>query len=155
MQFITYFFASMISFSGLLIGIMLVKIAPEEQKPLEKYFALARKILLLMIFIFALLYYFNDYFNLLILTAYLLFLLFTNFKVKDLLKNSIITYTFLGILFFLSSKNTNIFVIESSLILLYGMPTASLIYNKKEKNQHKIIFYNAGFIIIANLLFFV
>ena len=155
MQFINYFFASIISFSGLLIGVMLVKIAPEEQKPLEKYFILARKILLLMIFVFAVFYYINNYFNLLVLIAYFIFLLFINFKMKDLLKGSMIIYTFLGILFFLSSKNLNLFVIESSLILLYGMPAASLLCNKKEKNQYKIIFYNAGFIIIANLLFFV
>ena len=155
MQSINYFFASIISFLGLLIGVMLVKIAPEEQKPLEKYFVLARKILLLGIFIFAIFYYFNYPFNLLILTAYFVFLLFMKYKINDLSKSSIITYTLLGILFFLSSKNTNLFVIESSLILLYGIPTASLIYNKKEKNHYKLLFYNIGFVIIANLLFFI
>jgi len=55
MQFTNYFFASIISFLGLLIGIILVKIAPEEQKTLQKKFSLARKFLLLLIFIFVLL----------------------------------------------------------------------------------------------------
>ena len=155
MQFINYFFASAVSFFGLAIGIMLVKIAPEEQKPLERYFILSRKILLLLIFIFAVFYYINDYFNLLALLGYFLFLLFIEFKISDLLKKSIITYCVLGILFFLSLKNTNLFTIESSLILLYGLPTASLIYNKKEKNEFNVIFYNLGFVIIANLLFFI
>jgi len=154
MQFINYFFASIISFLGLFIGILLVRIAPEEQKPLEKYFVLSRKILLYLIFIFAVFYYFNDYFNLAILLTYFIFLLVIEYKVKDLLKKSIIIYTFLGILFFLSSKNTSLFTMEASLILLYGMPTASLIYNKKEKNHYKVIFYNMGFVVIANLLFF-
>ncbi len=154
MQFINYFFASIISFLGLFIGILLVRIAPEEQKPLEKYFVLSRKILLYLIFIFAVFYYFNDYFNLAILLTYFIFLLVIEYKVKDLLKKSIIIYAFLGILFFLSSKNTNLFTMESSLILMYGMPTASLIYNKKEKNYYKVIFYNMGFVVIANLLFF-
>ena len=155
MQFINYFSASAISLLGLLIGILLVKIAPEEQKPLEKYFVPAGKILLLTIFIFLIFYYFRDVFFLLALIGYLLFLLFIEFKVSDLYKKSIITYAVLGILFFLSSKNTNLFVIESSLILLYGMPAASLMYSKKEKNEYKIIFYNAGFFIIANLLYFI
>ena len=137
------------------MGIMLAKIAPEEQKPLEKYFSLSRKILLLLIFIFAVFYYINDYFNLLALLGYFLFLLFIEFKISDLLKKSIIIYCVLGILFFLSSKNMNLFTIESSLILLYGLPTASLIYNKKEKNEFNIIFYSIGFVIIANLLFFI
>ena len=155
MQFINYLFASIISFLGLLIGIMLVKIAPEEQKPLENYFILSRKILLLLIFVFAAFYYINDYFNLLALFGYFLFLLLIEFKVKDLLKKNIIIYTLLGILFFLSFKNTNLFVMESSMILLYGAATASLIYSRKEKNEFKIIFYNLGFVIIANLLHFI
>ena len=155
MQFINYFFASIISYSGLLIGILLVKIAPEEQKPLEKYFILLRKILLLIIFIFLIFYYFNEYFSMLILIAYFIFLLIIEYKINDLLKKSIIIYSLIGILFFLSSKNTNLFAIESSLILLYGISTASLIYRRKEKNHYRILFYNLGFVIIANLLFFI
>ena len=154
MQFINYFSASIISFFGLLIGILLIRIAPEEQKPLEKYFFLLREILLLMIFIFAMFYYFKDYFNLMILIAYFIFILFIELNIRDLLKKSIIIYSIFGILFFLSFRNTNLFAIESSLILLYGIPTASLMYNKKEKNHYKVIFYNIYFIIIANILFF-
>ena len=137
MQFINYFFASLISFSGLLIGILLVKIAPEEQKPLEKYFILARKLLLLTIFIFLAFFYFNNYFNLAALIGYFVFLLFIENKMKDLLRKSIIIYTAFGVLFFLSSKNINLFTIEASLILLYGILTASLIYNKKQRNHYK------------------
>ncbi len=155
MQFINYFFASIISFSGLMIGLMLVKIAPEEQKPLEKYLILARKIMLLMIFIFIMFYYLNSWFYVLTLIAYFAFLLFIEYKANDMLKKSMLIYAVLGILFFLSSRNTNLFAIESSLILLYGLPTASLIYRRKEKNHYKSIFYNLGFILISNMLFFI
>ncbi len=154
MQFINYFFASIISFLGLFIGIMLVKIAPEEQKPLKKYFSLLRKIFLLLIFIFLALYYFNNGFYTAILIAYFLFLLFIEYKISDLMKKSIFIYSALGILFYLSFSNTNLFAVESSLILLYGLPTASLIYKAKERNHFKVIFYNIGFVILANLLFF-
>mgnify|MGYP001580588941 CR=1 FL=1 len=155
MQFINYFSASIISFSGLLIGLMLVKIAPEEQKPLEKYLNLARKIILLMIFVFIMFYYFNSWFYALALISYFLFLIFMEYKTDDMLKKSMLIYAVLGILFFLGSRNTNLFIIESSLVLLYGLPTASLMYNKKEKNEYKLIFYNLGFVIIANVLFFI
>ena len=155
MQFINYFLASIITFSGLAIGMLLVKIAPEEQRPLKKYLSLLRKVFLYLIFIFLLPYYFNSLLYLLILMAYFIFLLFVEYKIQDLLRKSIIISAALGILFFLSSKNTNLFTIESSLILMYGLPTASLLYNKKEKNQYKFIFYNFVFIIIANLLFFI
>jgi len=154
MQFINYFSASIISFLGLLIGILLVEIAPEEQKPLQKYFVLLRKIFLFLIFIFLVFFYFNNAFNLMILLVYFAFLLFVEYKVNDLSKKSIIVYASIGILFFLSSKNLNLFVIESSLILLYGITIASLMYNRREKNIYKIISYNLIFIAIANLLFF-
>ena len=155
MQFINYFFVSLISFLGLFIGTMLVRIAPEEQKPLRKYFLLSRKILFVLIFLFLIFYYFHK-------TAYLStiiiifgFLIFVEYKINDLFKKSIFNYLFFGILFFLSSINQNLFVIESSLILLYGLPTASLLCNKKEKNQYKTLFYNTGFVLLTNLSFFV
>ena len=152
MQFINYFFASLASFSGLLIGMLLIKIAPEEQKPLEKYLVWARKIILLLVFVFSMFYFFNNYLNLLILLGYFAFTLLLEYNLKGLFRKTIVTYTLLGILFFLSSKNMNLFVIESSIILLYGIPTASLLYRKKEPN-YKIITYNIGFLIISNLLF--
>lgn len=153
MQFINYFFASIISFSGLLIGLLLVKVAPEEQKPLEKHFVLFGKILLLMIFVFILFYHINDYFNILIQIGLLVFLLFIDYKVIDLRKKSAVVYAMLGILFFLSSGNQNLFVIASSLMLLYGLPAASSLYDKKGDYCRPVI-YNAGFLVIANLLFF-
>ena len=154
MQFINYFFASVISFSGLVTGLMLVKIAPEEQKPLEKYLILARKTILFMIFVFIMFYYFDSRFYILTLIVYFAFLLFVEYKTNDMLKKSMLVYSVLGILFFLSSRNTNLFAIVSSLILLYGLPTASLMYKRKE-NNNKIIFYNIVFILIANMLFFI
>ena len=155
MQYTHYLFSSVISYLGLLIGIMLVKIAPEEQRPLERYLSLTRKLFLFLIFVFIMFYYFNNQFYFITLLGYFIFILFIDYKANDSLKKSIIIYAVLGILFFLSSKNTNLFVIESSLILLYGILTASSIYNRKEKNHYKIIFYNSVFAIIANLLFFV
>lgn len=153
MQFINYFFVSIISFLGLLIGTYLVQIAPEEQKPLEKNFFLIRKIFLLLIFVFLVYYFYNSYLYLFSLIVLFIFLLFIEFKINNLSKKSIIIYLLLGVLFFLSSKNINLFTVESSLILLYGLPTASLIYKTKEKNYNEVLFYNMGFIIAANLLF--
>lgn len=154
MQFVNYFFASIISFSGLLTGLILTRIAPEEQKPLKKYFDITRKIMLVLIFAFLFFYSYNNHLYFAVLTAYFAFLLFIEYKINDLPKRNIIIYILLGILFFLSSKNTNLFVIESSLVLLYGLPTASLIYDKKRKNEYKTLLYNVGFLIITNLLFF-
>ena len=155
MQFMTYFFASTISFLGLLIGIILINIAPEEQKLLSKYFGRARKIILLLIFIFLLFYFYNNIFYLSILLAYLAFAAFIEYRIHDLLGKSMIFYILLGILFYLGRNNIHLFTIESSLILLYGVSTASMVYSTKEKSHFKLLFYNMGFLIIANNLFFI
>lgn len=153
MQFINYFFASIMSFSGLLIGLLLVKMAPEEQKPLQKYFDLGRKILLSAVFAFLAFYYFSSWIYFIALAFPIAFLFLTESKIRDLPKKHAATYAILGALFYLSSKNANLFTIESSMILLYGLPAASLSY-KKGKNQ-KIILYSAGYIIVASLLFLI
>ena len=155
MQIINYFFASIISFFGILIGIILINIAPEEQKPLSKYFNRIRKILLLLIFVFLLFYFYNSVFYLLILFVYLIFAIIIEYRINDLFRKSMIFYILLGILFYLSKNNLNLFTIESALILLHGMPTASLIYSQRQKNNFKLLFYNIGFLLIANFLFFI
>lgn len=147
MQPINYFFASVASFSGLLIGLIMVKIAPEEQKPLQKYFALMGKILLLLVFIFLIFYFLNNWIYFTVLAAVFALLLFAEYQIKALPKRLIITYSVLGILFYLSSKNVNLLVMESSLIFLYGLAAAPLM-------QKKGIFYSMmASIAISNLLF--
>ncbi len=154
MQFLNYFLASLLAFGGLVIGYSLVRIAPEEKKPLSVYFAFARLSLIGLIFAFAMFYYFRDYFSLLVLAVYFVFIMLAEYRINDLLKKSIISYIFLGIVFYLSSKNMNLFAIESSLIMLYGVAAASLLYDKKKCSLLKMLFYSSGFLIIANALFF-
>ena len=154
MQFTNYFLASIISFLGLLIGIVLVKIAPEEQKPLKKYFLFCRKALLLLIFVFIIRYYYKSFPYLAALMLCCVLLLFFEFKL-DLLRKSVLDYAAFGLVFFLSAKNQSLFTIESSLILLYGVPTASFLYARKSKNNYKIFLYNSLFVLISVLLFVV
>ena len=154
MQFINYFLSSIIAFSGLAIGMILITIAPEEQKPLQKYFNFAEKIILMLIFIFLFFYYYKNNFYFFTILFYLIFVIFVEYKTQGLRK-SIFAYSTLGILFFLGAENTNLFAIESSLILLYGVIVSSLLFKKKEKNYFSIVFYNAGFLVISNLLFLI
>ena len=100
-------------------------------------------------------YYFNRAFYLLILFLYLIFAAVIEYRIKDSFRKSMLNYILLGILFYASQNNINLFVIESSLILLYGAVTASLLYDRKSKNYFKLLFYNIGFLIIANILYFI
>lgn len=153
MQFINYFLASLMSFSGLLIGFFLVKTAPEEQKPLRKYFAWTKRALLLLIFAFFIFYYHKNMVLFVVLSMLLAILLFFEFTFKDLLKKSVLDYSVFAFLFFFSSNNPSLFAIESSLILFYGMPASSLIYKRKSRANYRIFLYNSVFIAIANSLF--
>ncbi len=108
---------------------------------------------MILTFTFIVFYYFGYWFYLLTLLVYFGFLIFVEYKMSDLLKKSMLNYNILGILFFLSYNNNNLFVIESALIFLYGLPTASLIYDKKQKNIVNILLYNIGFILTANILY--
>lgn len=148
MQIINYLLASIISYLGLLAGIMLVKMAPEEQKPGKKYFILIKKIIFFLAIAFLLAYYkINLIFS-------LLALLFAGIIIAGRkLEKPEFAYFFLGIIFFLSSKIMDLFAIESVLVFLYGIPVASLIFNIKKKNYKDILLKNALFFIPVILLF--
>ena len=141
---IEYFLASIVSYLGLLLGVILIKLAPEEQKPGKKYFILFKKILLFLII--AIFFSFIKI-NAVIVILLLIILFFFLINKKITLESTVLTYILFGILFTLSFRIQNLFIIESVLIFLYGIPTASLILNVKKKN-YKDVF-------VKNLLFFV
>src|SRR3989338_523141 len=123
MQIMTYFLASIISYLGLLAGVILVKMAPEEQKPGKKYFILIKKLIFFLIIAFLLAYYKIN------LIYSLLTLLFAGMIIAGgKLEKPEFAYFFLGIIFFLSGKVTGLFAIESVLVFLYGIPAASLAF---------------------------
>ena len=144
MQLLNYSLISLISFSGLLVGIILAFTAKEELKPGKKYFMLMQKITLLMILIFLL-----NFFNInlyLRITIYVLFILLMAINIK-----SQIIYPVLGIVFFISSKNPELFIINSILIFLYGFPTGSLFAKKIIKKKKSFVFKR----VILNYFWFV
>lgn len=157
MQIITYFSASIVSYLGLLLGIVLISIAPEEQRPGIRYFIFFKQLLLLLILSFLLLFYEIN----LILALIILFLFAVSLfnKKIDLIKKLekyYLVYFIFGIAFFISSKIIDFFVIESILIFLYGIPSASVIFNLKKKNYKDVFLKNALFfapIILLYLIF--
>lgn len=148
--YLNYFLASIIAYLGLLLGIILIKLAPEEQKPGMKYFILLKKILFFIALV-AILFFYKV--NIIFTTVLLLFVIILMLNKKINLDKSGLVYFFLGILFYLSSKILNLFVIESILIFLYGIPNASLIL--KKKNYFDIFLKNLWFFLPIILLYFV
>ncbi len=144
MQLLNYSLVSIISFSGLLVGMILAFTAKEELEPGKKYFLLLQKLTLLLILIFLL-----NFFNInlyLRITIYILFIFLMTINIK-----SQIIYPALGVVFFLSSRDINLFVINSILIFLYGFPTGSLFAKKLIKKKKSCVLKN----IFLNYFWFV
>ena len=148
MEILNYILVLLISFFGLFIGMILAFIAEEEIRPGEKYLNLFKNIILILIVFFLLNAYFNVYIGLLGLLAIFLNRIDTKF-----------IYPVLGIVFYLSSKFVNLFLIESSLIFLYGFCAGSLLSKELRYNKFKIvkkIFLRYGiYILVGIVLFFI
>lgn len=152
MNFLNYSLTAIICYLGLFIGFALAIIAKEELKAGKRYFILLQKIILLLVFIFLLIYIKIDYIIILLtLTFIIIHLLKNYFKFNE----SIYIYIILAIIFYLSSKILNLWVLESSLIFLYGLPTGSLLTNKDKKQTFINILKSVIFIIITIALYFI
>ncbi len=150
MQLLNYSLISLMSFSGLLIGMILAFTAKEELEPGKKYFILLQKLTLLLILIFLL-----NFFNInlyLRITIYILFIFLMTINIK-----SQIIYPLLAVVFFLSSRDMNLFVTNSILIFFYGFPTGSLFAKKLTKKKKSFVLKNIflnyfWFVVIAVIL---
>ena len=142
--FLSYFLASVIAYLGLFAGLVLVKMAPEEQKPGRKYFILLKKLLFLAILAFPL-HYFKV--NILVSFGLLSFAVGLMLVNKLGLSKSYMVYFLFGIIFSISARFVELLVLESIMIFLYGMPNASLALSLKKKNYHEVF--------AKNLLFFI
>jgi len=152
MQFINYFLASVISYLGIALGIILIYISPEEQKPGIKYFSALRYFFFLLTILFLLFFNYTNIFLISLLIIFLIIFIVLNKKPKiNELNKSLIIYLILAVIFYLSYENINLFVIESTLIFLYGTASASLLFNRK--NYLEILFKHVLFIIVALILF--
>lgn len=150
--FLSYFLASLIAYLGLLVGIILVRMAPEEQKPGRKYLILLKKILFFILFIPMLYYYkINIVFSLALLSFVAALMLGNKLK----LDKSYLIYFLLGIFFYLGSRFIDLFVMESVLIFLYGIPDASLTLSLKKKNYDEVLIKNLPFFVPIAILYII
>ena len=148
--FLSYFLAAIISYLGLLVGILLIKMAPEEQKPGRKYFVFLKAVFFFFIIALILFYYgVNLIFSLAILV--LLFVFMINKKLH--LEMSAIVYLLFGFVFYFSSKIFDLFIIESALIFLYGIPASSLIIKPRKGNYKEIFIKNLWFFLPVLILY--
>jgi len=149
MNLLNYSLTAIIAYLGLFIGFILAIIAKEEIKPGKKYFLFLQKIILLLIFVFLLIFIKLNYILALLILAFIIIYIS---KTKN---KMLYIYTILSIIFYLSSKKLNLFILESSLIFLYGVPAGTLLTKKNKKETIIDILKNTHFVIITIILFLI
>jgi len=153
MAILNYALATLITFSGIFVGFILALVAKEELEPGKGYFILLQNLIFSLIIFFLL--YFND---LSIWLAIIMALLTFIFLLKSKI-NPLAIYLSLALIFNAGFRNRlSVFILIASLILIYGIPTGSLLTyklkNKKLKTLKNIIIKYGIFVPIAIVLFF-
>ena len=152
MNILNYSLTALASYIGLFMGLILALISKEEIKPGKKYFIFLQKAILSVIFIVLFIFLKLNYIVVLLLIACIIIYIT---KKKKEFNDTIYTYILLSAIFYLSSKNINLFIIEASLIFLYGLPTGTLLTTKDKKQTTINILKNIPFILIAIILFLI
>ncbi len=146
MNLLTYSLAAILAYLGLFLGLLLAIIAKEEMKQGKKYFLMLQKLILLLLFLFLLIYLrLSNILTVIILLAILIPILRTEKRINT----SPYIYMILGVAIYLSSKIPDLFIIESSLVFIYGLPTGSLLAEKSKKKSIINLLKNIGLIITA------
>lgn len=124
-----FLMATIIVFLGIIIGTLLAFIAPEELKPGIKYFSLMKKILMVAIALIFIYQYLTEVWLLLLMAVFVGYYFYlANFAKKESKEKMI--YFLMGFILFLSYEDATIFLVQASLIFLYGLPEGTLFANQ-------------------------
>ncbi|MBU0616002.1 MAG: hypothetical protein KJ601_07990 [Nanoarchaeota archaeon] len=120
------FLAVLIAFLGIVAGLIIALMTKEELKPGKKYFLLMRKTLLLAMVVLMVIFLYDRWIYLLITaTAFIIVIVAKQFKLSNSAYN-LLTYLLFGLVLFYASLETELFVIESVLVFIYGLTIFSV-----------------------------
>ena len=146
MEILSYTLTACLMFASVFIGIALAKIAKDEVKQGKKYIAVFQKILLFLIFFFAIVFSESMIARILI-GVVLIYLFSSKFSFND-----IIAYCSFGLIYALFSAN----YIILALIFLHGFPAGTLLAEKcKTSSVQNAVSRYIWIIPVAVLLFLV
>ncbi len=151
MQFLAYLLSSITAFLGLVAGMALIKLAPEEQKPGKKYFLLV-EYAMYSILVGLVLFFYGIHIIICIGVGIVLFALLTIKKFE--MSRAYILYAVFGIVLFLLTEDQNLFLLACLCVFIFGMAMASKELNVKKNNYFILLRNNAVFFIPIILLWF-
>lgn len=138
MMHLDFLLSAIVVFLGLVVGAILAFIAPEELKPGEKYFSIFRRALLLSITIIFAYQYFTEVWLILLMVVFIGYSFYLFHFAKQKSKERMI-YFLLGFILFLAYKDRAIFLIQSTIIFLYGLPEGTLFAKEFIKNKRLFV----------------
>ncbi len=158
-EFIQYILLLVISYLGLLAGIIISYMAKEEIKPGKKYFLILKTIIFGFI-----VYFFMTYLNIFPVISIILAIVFASFtfiwdKRMKFINTNMLYYSFFSVIIF-ETKLTFYSAIIGMLIFIFGLVTASIKSDKLEKTKlilriKKILGENIIYIILGLILYFI
>lgn len=158
-DFIQYILLLVISYLGLLAGIIISYMAKEEIKPGKKYFLILKAIIFAFI-----VYFFMTYLNIFPVISISLAIVFGGFtyiwdKRMKFINTNILYYSFFSVIIF-ETKLSYYAPIIGVLIFIFGLITASIKSEKLEKVKllprvKKILGENIIYLILGLLLYFI
>jgi hypothetical protein len=158
-QAMIYSLIALAAYLGLICGVIIAKMAEEELDDGRKYFLIVQNILLGTITFFLSTFFLHGIIMSIILAMVITAIGFILDNVATGNTKTVLAYTLLAIPFFLSYK-ANIrypllitFPVISSCIFLYGLPTGSLLIQKKNRYL-TIILFTIAFLPLSIILFF-
>ncbi len=154
MEYLNYLLAVVICFISIYIGFFLALIAKEELKAGNKYLLVFQKALFAIVVVSTIFVIDNIYISL-ILLGILIYFMFIGHQIRD-----IFIYLVFGVLLYLNSRYGNLFLMQSALVFLYGLPAGSLlafnmIKSKKKRIAKHIFTRYIWFVVVALVLFMV
>jgi polyferredoxin len=153
MELLPYILTNIVTFLGLISGIVLYYIAPEEMPDGEKYLIFMRNVVIALITYFLVALYVDNIF-LKIVPAMIVFLTLTYADAS----NSTL-FVLLALPFYFSSPSKDAFFIQSCLIMLSGFVIGSLLVHRMKKRSalaitKKVLPY-VPYIILSLMMFFI
>ena len=147
-----YIIITIISFLGLLAGSLIIFMASEEQKPGRKYFIFTQDITAALVIALLLFFYNFDIISIVIISLIAYSFLY---HAKNI-KKSYFIYPLIGIIFYLILNNNILLIILSLLTFIYGLATAFLLVDtKNKKSVIQLVLYHSSFLATALLPFLI
>ena len=144
MELLNYFLSSTVVCLGLVIGILLGILSPEELVPGRRFFIARKKILLILLLILP---FYTLLFNSIILVVIATGIFGALILWKDF--DYIFLYPLFAFLLHYSASVPIFFLIQSSILFVMGVPVGTLTLTKKERKLHIVNAFVSVFLFLA------